>query len=87
MTKGSGMIGLMGLGRMGRAMAERLEEEGVSLVVWNRTPAKADGLAAEVVARPADLAGKAGYHPVGNGRSGGDRGRLWRGGGVAVGGP
>ena len=38
------MIGIVGLGKMGRAIAERLTGEGESLVVWNRTPGKADGL-------------------------------------------
>jgi 3-hydroxyisobutyrate dehydrogenase len=49
-------VGIAGLGNMGRAMAERLEEEGVSLVVWNRSPGKAEGLAAEVATTPAELA-------------------------------
>lgn len=49
-------VGIAGLGNMGRAIAERLEEEGVSLVVWNRSPGKAEGLAAKVADTPADLA-------------------------------
>lgn len=53
------MIGFMGLGKMGRAMAERLEEEGHSLVVWNRTTSKAEGLKAEAVAAPRELARRA----------------------------
>ena len=52
-------IGIAGLGNMGRAIAERLEEEGVSLIAWNRSPAKLEGLAAEAAATPADLVGKA----------------------------
>ena len=52
-------VGIAGLGNMGRAMAERLEEEGVSLVVWNRSAGKAEGLSAEVAATPAELVGKA----------------------------
>ncbi|WP_413721058.1 NAD(P)-dependent oxidoreductase [Silicimonas sp. MF1-12-2] len=51
-------VGIAGLGNMGRAMAERLEEEGVSLVVWNRSPGKAEGLSAEVATTPAELAGR-----------------------------
>jgi 3-hydroxyisobutyrate dehydrogenase len=51
-------VGIAGLGNMGRAMAERLEEEGVSLVVWNRSPGKAEGLAEEVATTPAELAGR-----------------------------
>lgn len=52
-------IGIAGLGNMGRAIAERLEEEGVSLVAWNRSPAKLEGLGAEPAQTPADLVGKA----------------------------
>lgn len=52
-------IGIAGLGNMGRAIAERLEEEGVSLVAWNRSAAKLKGLAAEAAATPAELAGTA----------------------------
>lgn len=52
-------VGLAGLGRMGAAMAERLIETGHDLVVWNRSPAKAEALAAKgatVAATPAALA-------------------------------
>lgn len=49
------MIGLAGLGNMGRAMAERLEEEGQTLTVWNRSPGKTGGLSAAVADSPADL--------------------------------
>ncbi|MEQ9042009.1 MAG: NAD(P)-dependent oxidoreductase [Silicimonas sp.] len=52
-------IGIAGLGNMGRAIAERLEEEGVPLIVWNRSPGKSDGLTAEVAATPADLVSNA----------------------------
>lgn len=38
------MIGVIGLGNMGRAIAQRLSAEGESLAVWNRSPEKADGL-------------------------------------------
>ena len=37
-------IGIVGLGNMGRAIAERLVAEGEALSVWNRTAGKADGL-------------------------------------------
>ena len=37
-------VAVVGLGRMGRAMAERLVAAGVELRVWNRTRARADGL-------------------------------------------
>jgi 3-hydroxyisobutyrate dehydrogenase-like beta-hydroxyacid dehydrogenase len=39
-------VGLVGLGNMGTAFAERLLEAGYPLVVYNRTPAKAEPLAA-----------------------------------------
>jgi 3-hydroxyisobutyrate dehydrogenase len=38
------VIGFLGLGRMGSAMAERLCAAGHDLVVWNRTPERAAGL-------------------------------------------
>lgn len=40
-------IGFIGLGRMGQGMAGRVLGGGHDLVVWNRTAAKAEGLAAE----------------------------------------
>ncbi|MFO1295543.1 MAG: NAD(P)-dependent oxidoreductase [Rubrivivax sp.] len=39
-------IGWIGIGRMGYAMAARLAKGGADLTVWNRTPAKAEPLAA-----------------------------------------
>ena len=39
-------IGLIGLGLMGTALAERLLEHGYPVVVWNRTRSKADPLIA-----------------------------------------
>jgi 3-hydroxyisobutyrate dehydrogenase-like beta-hydroxyacid dehydrogenase len=51
-------VGLIGLGNMGTAMAERLLDAGYELVVYNRTPQKAEALGARgaVVANtPADL--------------------------------
>ena len=52
-------MGLIGLGNMGTAFAERLLEAGYPLVVSNRTPGRAEGLAAlgaEVVRSPVELA-------------------------------
>jgi len=49
-------VGVVGLGHMGRAMAERLIERGFPLRVWNRTRDKADGLDATVCDTPADAA-------------------------------
>lgn len=45
--------GFIGLGMLGRAMAQRLIDQGVGLTVWNRTASKAQGLDAEVVKSPA----------------------------------
>jgi 3-hydroxyisobutyrate dehydrogenase-like beta-hydroxyacid dehydrogenase len=52
-------LGWIGLGRMGQALATRLLDAGQDLAVYNRTRAKAEGLAergATVVDSPADLA-------------------------------
>ncbi|HOT06290.1 MAG: tartronate semialdehyde reductase [Methanosaeta sp. PtaB.Bin039] len=51
-------IGFIGLGRMGRTMAERLISQGIDLVVWNRSPTKAEGLRADVASSPLDLAAR-----------------------------
>ncbi len=47
--------GFIGLGALGRAMAQHLIEEGVELVVWNRTLAKTQGLNASVADSPANV--------------------------------
>ena len=52
------MIGFIGLGTMGEAMALRLIKAGTPLLVWNRTRAKAQILAAagaDVAREPADV--------------------------------
>ena len=53
-------IAVLGLGRMGSAIAERYREEGFHLVLWNRTASKAEELAArlggDVAATPRDAA-------------------------------
>lgn len=46
-----GPVAVVGLGRMGRAMAERLRGAGLEVVVWNRTRSVADELAARTGAR------------------------------------
>lgn len=54
-------MGLIGLGNMGTAVAERLLEADFPLVVYNRTPSKAEPLAARgatVAGSAADLAGE-----------------------------
>lgn len=49
------MIGYVGLGNLGRAMAGRLETVGETLAVWNRTPGRCGGLKAGVAETPAEL--------------------------------
>ena len=44
------MIGIIGMGRMGYAIAERLIAEGESLTVWNRSAARCNGLKGALVA-------------------------------------
>ncbi|HYI57208.1 MAG TPA: NAD(P)-dependent oxidoreductase [Microlunatus sp.] len=54
----TGRVGFLGLGVMGQPMALNLAHAGSDLVVWNRTPARADPLAgagATVAATPADV--------------------------------
>ncbi|MGO4630243.1 NAD(P)-dependent oxidoreductase [Streptomyces sp. 2RAF24] len=46
-------IAFLGLGSMGLPMARRLLDAGYPLTVWNRTPAKADGLVAAGAVRAA----------------------------------
>jgi 3-hydroxyisobutyrate dehydrogenase-like beta-hydroxyacid dehydrogenase len=55
-------IGFIGLGLMGKPMAQNLLKAGFPLVVWNRTRAKADDLVregAKVAASPQDAAAQA----------------------------
>src|SRR5205807_5796853 len=40
-------LAVLGMGRMGHALAERLLSGGHEVTVWNRTPHKADDLAAQ----------------------------------------
>jgi 3-hydroxyisobutyrate dehydrogenase-like beta-hydroxyacid dehydrogenase len=56
------VVGLVGLGLMGRPMALNLLKAGFPLVVWNRTRAKAEALAAQgarVAASPREAAAQA----------------------------
>lgn len=49
-------IGIIGVGNMGRPIAEHLSEIGENLVLWNRTPQKAEGVPNSViVAQPVDV--------------------------------
>ncbi len=57
------IVGIAGTGRMGSAMARAIHRAGLPLVLWNRDPAKAEELAAELgtttAATPARLAAAA----------------------------
>jgi 3-hydroxyisobutyrate dehydrogenase-like beta-hydroxyacid dehydrogenase len=52
-------VGFLGLGAMGRGMAERLADEGFSVTAWNRSPGPAaelaDRLGATAAERPEDV--------------------------------
>lgn len=56
-------VAVLGTGRMGSAMAERLAGQGVAVVLYNRTPDRATALAerigARVAATPAEAAAQA----------------------------
>ena len=41
-------VGVLGIGRMGSSMAHAIAAAGFDLVLWNRTPAPAEALAAEL---------------------------------------
>jgi 3-hydroxyisobutyrate dehydrogenase-like beta-hydroxyacid dehydrogenase len=46
-------VGVLGIGRMGSAMARALHAGGMDLVLWNRSPEAAERLAAELACRSA----------------------------------
>ncbi len=48
-------VGCIGLGHLGHTIAQHLAEQGVSLTVWNRTPAKTGDLGVPVARSPKDL--------------------------------
>lgn len=48
-------VGFIGLGVMGRPMAQHVQRAGYELFVWARRPASADGLGATLCATPAEL--------------------------------
>ncbi|MBI2277582.1 MAG: NAD(P)-dependent oxidoreductase [Dechloromonas sp.] len=48
-------VGFIGLGVMGRPMAQHVQRAGHQLFVWARRPASADGLEATLCATPAEL--------------------------------
>ena len=54
------ILGLIGVGKMGRAICERLMETGNELVVWNRSPEKIVDLeGVTIAATPAEVASSA----------------------------
>lgn len=52
-------VAVLGTGHMGSAMSRALARSGFELVLWNRTPARAEPLAREVEARLASSAAEA----------------------------
>jgi 3-hydroxyisobutyrate dehydrogenase-like beta-hydroxyacid dehydrogenase len=48
-------LGYIGLGTMGRGMAANLIDAGHRVTVWNRTPARAEGLGATAVESPQEV--------------------------------
>jgi 3-hydroxyisobutyrate dehydrogenase-like beta-hydroxyacid dehydrogenase len=52
-------IAVVGLGNMGRAIAERLRTHGFALRVWNRTKSRAEGLGIPMSSSPAEAVGGA----------------------------
>ena len=55
MQQNATTVGWIGAGRMGAAMAVRLERAGVAPTIWNRTRAKAEATGCAVADRIADL--------------------------------
>jgi len=51
--------GFIGLGSLGTAMVTRLADEGIELLVWNRTRARAEGLNAARADSPMDMINRA----------------------------
>ena len=49
-------VGIAGIGKMGSAIAARLQEVGEAVIVWNRSRAKADATGLEVADNPRLLA-------------------------------
>ncbi|MGH3650397.1 MAG: NAD(P)-dependent oxidoreductase [Acidimicrobiia bacterium] len=64
MSDAKPMLAMIGLGRMGSAMARRLHGAGYELVLWNRDRAKAEAVATEtgdsIASTPAEAASAAG---------------------------
>lgn len=52
-------LGLIGFGHLGKAIAGRLLDCGHTLTVWNRTPARLEGVPVEIATSPRVVADKA----------------------------
>jgi len=52
-------LGFVGLGNLGKAIAQKLLDSGHSLTVWNRTISKTEGMGAEIASVPASVCEKA----------------------------
>jgi 3-hydroxyisobutyrate dehydrogenase len=48
-------VGCIGLGRLGHTIARRIIEQGIPVIVWNRTPEKAADLGVSIAVSPKDL--------------------------------
>ncbi|HSG78467.1 MAG TPA: NAD(P)-binding domain-containing protein, partial [Acidimicrobiia bacterium] len=59
MAVGSATIAVIGMGRMGAAMATRIAGTGAAVVVWNRDRAKADQVAGRAGVTVVDSAAEA----------------------------
>jgi 3-hydroxyisobutyrate dehydrogenase-like beta-hydroxyacid dehydrogenase len=57
-------VTVLGLGAMGSALASALLDAGHATTVWNRTPARAAGLAARGAAAPSDIADAVAARPL-----------------------
>jgi len=51
--------GFIGLGTLGKTIANRMLAEGIELIVWNRTRSKAEDMNTEIADSPAELISKA----------------------------
>ena len=51
-------VGFIGLGTIGKPMARHLMEEGLDLVVWNRTESKSKDLGVQVALNPREVVSK-----------------------------
>lgn len=57
-------VAVLGLGPMGRALAEALRSQGHQVIVWNRTPGRADELSSGIAQAPTPEAALAGVDMV-----------------------